>query len=65
MNADHIKGRLHDALHRGRGKVSEQELQDVTAVVLAVMTEITAELAIVIADLADRVEALEASSATG
>jgi hypothetical protein len=64
MNVEHIKDRLHDALHRGHGKVSEQELEDVTAVVLVLMTEVAAELAVVIAELAARVEALEAASGT-
>ena len=65
MDADHIKTRLHDSLHRGRGKVTEEELEDVSALVLAIATELAAELAVVIADLAERVEALEAASAAG
>lgn len=60
MDADHVKNRLHDALHRGQRKATEGELAEVTAVVLAVVGEVTAELAVVIADLAARVEALEA-----
>lgn len=59
VKAEHIKGRLHDAMHRSP-KASEEELAAVTAVVLAVVSEVTAELAEVIAELADRVEALEA-----
>ena len=62
MNADHLRDRLHDAMHRGHGKVTEQELADVAAVVLAIATEISAELALVIADLAGRIELLEASN---
>jgi FAD synthase len=61
MKEDHVRSRLHDALHRGHQKVSEEELAEVTAVVLAVVTELSAELALVIAELADRVEALEAA----
>jgi len=62
MNADHVKSRLHDALHRGRSKVSEGELAEVTAVVLAMLGELAAEMAAVIAELATRVEALEAAN---
>jgi hypothetical protein len=61
MKEDHVRSRLHDALHRGHQKVSEEELAEVTAVVLAVVTELSAELALVIAELAERVEALEAA----
>jgi hypothetical protein len=59
MNSEHVRERLHGAMHRGRSKVSENELAEVTAVVLAIVTEVTAELATVIAELAARVEALE------
>ncbi len=58
MKAEHIKDRLHEAMHRAP-KASEEELAEVTAVVLAVLSEVTAELAAVIAELAARVEALE------
>jgi hypothetical protein len=60
MNADHIKGRLQDALHRGHHNATETELADVAAFVLAVVGEVTIELANVVAELAQRVEALEA-----
>lgn len=60
MNTEHIKSRLQDALHRGHHKATEVELAEVTAVVLAIVGEVTAELATVIAELAERVEALEA-----
>jgi hypothetical protein len=59
VNVDHVKGRLHDAMHRGSGKVSEEELSNVTVVVLAIIQEVTTELAAVIAELAVRVDALE------
>ena len=59
MNADHIKSRLQDALHRGHHKATEAELADVVAVVLAVVGEVTVELATVVAELAQRIEALE------
>ena len=59
MNAEQIRTRLHDALHRGHRKATEEELADVTAVVLAVVTELTVELVEVIANLTSRVEALE------
>jgi len=58
MEAEQIRTRLHDALHRGHRKATEGELADVTAV-LAVMTELTTELVDVIAHLTSRVEALE------
>jgi hypothetical protein len=60
MNKDHVRERLHDALHRGGTKATEQELAEITAVVLAVVAEVATELAEVIGDLAARVEALEA-----
>lgn len=59
MNSEQVKTRLHDALHRGRTKVTEEELAEVTAVVLAVVGELAAEMALVLAELADRVDALE------
>ena len=46
-------------MHRGRTKVTEEELAEVTAVVLAVVGELAAEMALVLAELAERVEALE------
>jgi len=53
MKEEHVETRLHDAIHRGSKKATEEE---VAAVVLAIVTEVTAELALVIADLAGRVE---------
>jgi hypothetical protein len=61
MHVDEIKERLHGALHR-HPKATEEEVEAVTVVVLAIVGELTAELAIVIADLASRVEALEAAA---
>ncbi|MDQ6946067.1 MAG: hypothetical protein M3256_07285 [Actinomycetota bacterium] len=61
MKQEHIKDRLHEAMHRAP-KATEEELIEVTAVVLAVVGEVTAELAVVIAELAARVEALEAGA---
>jgi hypothetical protein len=63
MEAEHIRGRLHDALHRGHRKATEEELGEVTAVVVAVVTELMAEMAEIIAGLAARVNALEAAAA--
>lgn len=60
MPAEHIKERLHAALHRGGTKASEEELEAVTEVVLLVVAEVTAELALLIADLEERVAVLEA-----
>jgi hypothetical protein len=60
MQQEHIRQRLHDALHRGGVKATEAEVVEITAVVLAVVTEVAAELAAVIGELAARIEALEA-----
>jgi hypothetical protein len=60
MDTDHVRQRLHDALHRGGTKATEQELAEITAVVLAVVAELATEIADVLGDLATRVEALEA-----
>ena len=59
MHADDVKARLHGALHR-HPKASEAEVEAIATVVLAIVGELTAELAAIIADLATRVEALEA-----
>lgn len=60
MAEHNLQQRLRDALHRGHRKVTEDEVAEITAVVLTIVTELTGELALVIAELADRVEALEA-----
>jgi hypothetical protein len=59
MELDHLKTRLGDAMHRGSHKATENELAEVSAVVLAIVGEVTVELATLIAELAERVEALE------
>jgi hypothetical protein len=59
MAKDHVKSRLDDAMHRGHGKATEEELDEVAAVVLAIVGEVALELAVVIADLEERVAALE------
>jgi hypothetical protein len=61
MSADEVKTRLHDALHR-HPKATEDEVEAIAAVVLAIVGELTVELALVIADLAARVEALESTA---
>jgi len=61
MHVDDVKARLHGALHR-HPKATEDEVEAIAVVVLAIVGELTAELAVVIADLASRVEALEAES---
>ena len=61
MHADDVKARLHGALHR-HPKATEDEVEAIAVVVLAIVGEVTAELALVIAELAARVEALEASA---
>jgi hypothetical protein len=58
MHVDDVKSRLHGALHR-HPKATEDEVEAIAVVVLAIVGELTAELAVVIADLASRVEALE------
>ena len=60
MHTEKVRERLHDALHRGGAKATEDEVVEITAVVLAVVAEVAAELAEVIGELAARVEALEA-----
>jgi len=61
MSVDDVKARLHGALQR-HPKATEGEVEAIAAVVLAIVGELTAELAIVIAELAARVEALEAAA---
>jgi len=61
MSVDEVKARLHGALHR-HPKATEGDVEAIAAVVLAIVGELTAELAIVIADLAARVEALESTA---
>jgi hypothetical protein len=60
MDREHIKNRLHDAMHRGKHKATEEELAEVTVVALAIVGELALEVAAVIAELSERVEALEA-----
>jgi hypothetical protein len=43
-------------------KATEDEVEAIAAVVLAIVGELTVELAVVIAELAVRVEALEATA---
>jgi hypothetical protein len=57
---DKVKEQLHGALNRGGEKVTEDELEAVTEVVLLVVAELAAEMALLIVDLEERVEALEA-----
>jgi hypothetical protein len=57
-----IRERLHEALHRGGRKATEDDVAEITAVVLTIVAELTGELAVVIAELAERVEALEAAA---
>jgi hypothetical protein len=59
---EHIKTRLHEALQRGHTKVSEDEIAQVTAIVLAVVGELASETALMVAELEARVEKLEACS---
>ncbi|HEX9467355.1 MAG TPA: hypothetical protein VGA11_02990 [Acidimicrobiia bacterium] len=59
MAKEHLTQRLHDALHRGGSKVTDEDLAEVTAAVLLVTGEMILELVEVIADLETRIEALE------
>jgi hypothetical protein len=61
MHVDDVKARLHGALHR-HPKATEDEVEAIAAVVLAIVGEITVELAVIIADLASRIEVLEATA---
>jgi hypothetical protein len=61
MHADDIKARLHGAMHR-HPKATEDEVEAIAVVVLAIVGELAAELAVVIAELAGRVEKLEAKA---
>jgi hypothetical protein len=60
MHTEQLRQRLHDAVHRGGTKATEEELAEITVVVLAVVAEVASELAEVIGELGARVEALEA-----
>ena len=64
MHSEHVGQRLQNALHRGGAKATENELAEVTAVVLAIVAEVSTELAVLIGDLVTRVEALEAKTAS-
>jgi hypothetical protein len=64
MDSEHIKGRLHDAMHRGSHKATEQELAEVAAIVLAIVGELTLEMAELIGALERRIEALEGHPAS-
>ena len=55
-----IKERLHNALHRGHKKATEDDVAEVAAVALVIMTEVVVELTEVLADFELRLEALEA-----
>jgi hypothetical protein len=61
MHVDDIKTRLHGALHR-HPKATEGDVEAIAAVVLAIVGEVTVELAVVIAELAARLDALEAKT---
>jgi hypothetical protein len=61
MNSEHIKDRLHKAIHRTPRDVSQKELEEVTAIVLAIVLELAAETALVMGELVARIEALESA----
>ena len=59
MDHHQIRDRLHQAMHRSP-KAREEDVAGVAAVVLEIVAELTGELAIVIAELGDRIDTLEA-----
>ena len=61
MNVEHIHDRLHKAIHRAPKDVSRKEFEEITVIVLAIVTELAAEMALVVGELSQRVEALEAA----
>jgi len=62
MHVDHVKDRFTKAIHRTKHSLSEREVEEVTVVMLAVVTELAAEMAEVVVELAQRVEKLESAS---
>jgi len=62
LNADHIKDRLHKAIHRAPKDVSRKEFEEITAVVVVIVAEVATEMSLVVSELALRVEALEAAA---
>jgi hypothetical protein len=60
IHTEQLRRRHHDAVHRGGTKATEEELAEITVVVLAVVAEVATELAEVIGELGARIEALEA-----
>lgn len=69
MHKDHLKDQFHKALHRGAAeqksltKLTEEQFEELTVVMLAAFAEALAEVAVVLADVATRVEALEGGQA--
>ena len=61
MDIDEIKHRLHEALHR-HAKAAEDDVETIAIVVLAIVGEMTAELATMLAELAERIKALESAA---
>jgi hypothetical protein len=59
MNVEHIKERLHGAIHRSPKELSNKDLEEVLAVAMVAVAALAAEVALVVAELAERVEALE------
>ena len=61
MHPDHIKDRLHQAIHRSPKALSNKELEEVLLVTLAAVGELATEIALVVGELTARVETLEAA----
>ncbi|HZQ84748.1 MAG TPA: hypothetical protein VFA83_07915 [Acidimicrobiales bacterium] len=59
MDHHQIRDRLHQALHRSP-KAREDDVAGVAAIVLEIVAELTGELAMVIAEMGERIDALEA-----
>jgi hypothetical protein len=62
VQAEHVKDRLHKAIHRAPKTLSNKELEEVLVVALAAVAELAAEVALIVTELDERVEALEARS---
>ena len=58
MDHYQIRDRLHQAMHRSP-KATEEDVAGVAAVVLEIVAELTGELALVIAEMSDRIDSLE------
>ena len=65
MHPSHLTERFHNALHRAPKTLSNRELEEVVAVTLAAVAEMAVEMALVVSELAVRIDALEATKQPG